>query len=114
MRKETMKTKANKGEAKCARSVSAKPRAEAKPRKVTIEVGAEEYATLSRYAKALNKVAWTGGDNTVATLIENFCLVLDAKSVAESIVNGIDTGCSVISKAYARRRDTVEKALAEA
>ena len=83
-------------------------------KKVTIEVGAAEYAMLARYAKALNGVEWTGGDNTVATVIENFCLCLDDKAVFENIVNGIDTKARPASKADERRRRMVQNALADA
>lgn len=82
-------------------------------KKVTITVSAEDYAMLARCAKALNRVAWTGGDNTPATVIENFCLCLDGKAVFENIVNGIDTQARPASQADARRRRSVENALAD-
>ena len=83
-------------------------------RKVAIEVSAAEYDMLSRCAKALNEVAWTGGDNTVASVVEAFCLCVDDKAVFENIVYGINTKCRIGSMKDADRRIEVQDALADA
>lgn len=81
-------------------------------KKVTVEIGAREYASLAEIAKAMNGVGWCGDDNTVGSILAEFVLCADLTSVKEAIVNGVCTETENADLDF-ERREGLKAALAE-